>query len=306
MKHLTVGIFGTPETSEDVIKQLGKKGTANDIELYNHGSSDGVFTYMRHNSEKIQPFLQILGMIDIPVIVVKELTKELGEIIIAVDAKAFEKGIIATNNPDGIKDFIKGTSLEKFEIIADDVNEIRQKLISTEFTRNNDIDPVFMIDNSFDVKSIGTVVLGVLKQGKLKKYDKLMLEPMEKEILVKSMQSQDRDIENAESGMRLGIALKGADADEIKRGSLICKHAKKSNEFTIELERSKYNREDLKEKVNVFLSIGAHVSTASIESVDGNKFKLRTMHQMAYTSPECIVASTMANMPRIIGKGKIL
>jgi len=54
--HLTVGIFGDME----LIKKLGKQGTVNDIALYNHGSSDGVFTFAGPNSpdNRIQPVLQ--------------------------------------------------------------------------------------------------------------------------------------------------------------------------------------------------------------------------------------------------------
>ena len=76
MKHLIVGILGNHEDSQELVKKLGKKGTGSDIELYNHGSSEGVFTYVCVNSDKIQALLQTLGMIDVPVIVVKELTKE--------------------------------------------------------------------------------------------------------------------------------------------------------------------------------------------------------------------------------------
>ena len=76
--HITIGVFG----DQELAKKLGKKGTTNDIAIYNHGSSEGVFTYVCPNSDKIQPLLQALNMIDLPVIVVNNLTKEIGEAII--------------------------------------------------------------------------------------------------------------------------------------------------------------------------------------------------------------------------------
>ncbi|MFH1106223.1 MAG: elongation factor Tu, partial [Candidatus Aenigmatarchaeota archaeon] len=73
--HLTIGVFG----DQTLAQRLGKKGTTNDIAIYNHGDSEGVFTYVCPNSEKIQPLLQALNMADIPILVANDLTKEIGE-----------------------------------------------------------------------------------------------------------------------------------------------------------------------------------------------------------------------------------
>lgn len=302
MKHLTVGVFGDNE----LVKKLGKAGTKNDIEIYNHGSSEGVFTYVCVNSEKIQPVLQVLNMIDVPVVVVKELTKEIGEAIIAIDAKGFEKGYILTNNPDTLKGFIKGTCLEKFQILEDDANILRQELVKLEANKK-DGDVIVPVDNAFAVKSIGTVILGLVRNGKIKKHDKLMLEPLGKEVLIKGIQSQDRDIDEADTGMRVGLNLKGAEADEIRRGYIVCKSAKKSKEFTIEFEKSKYNKEELKTGIQIFINIGLQVSVAILQSLEGNVMKLKTEHELAYHHGDrCIIASTKGIPPRIIGKGKII
>lgn len=312
MKHLTVGIFGDNE----LVKKLGKKGTCNDIEIYNHGSSEGIFTYVCVNSEKIQPVLQVINMIDIPVVVVKELNKEIGEAIIAIDAKGFDKGYILTNNPDSIKSFIKGTCLENFQILEDDVNVLRQELIkievaSKEGDENEEMpkasSALVPVDNAFAVKSIGTVILGLVREGKIKKHDKLMLEPLGKEVLIKGIQSQDRDIEEAGTGMRVGLNLKGAEADDIRRGYIICKSAKKSRDFTVEFEKSKYNKEELKSGIQIFLNVGLQVSVAILQDLEGNQLKLKTEHELAYKEGEkCVIASTKGIPPRIIGKGKIL
>jgi len=39
--HLTLGVFGDKE----FLKKMGKPGTVNDIMIYNHASSEGVFTF---------------------------------------------------------------------------------------------------------------------------------------------------------------------------------------------------------------------------------------------------------------------
>src|SRR4030042_392970 len=214
--HLTVGIFG----DQELAKKLGKKGTANDIEIYNHASSEGVFIYVCPNSEKVQSLLQVLNMIDIPVLVANNLTKEIGEMIIGIDEMKFGKSFIITSMKYELLKRIKDTSLEKFEFI--DEENLRQALLKLKIERQYDY-PIMPIDNYFLVKSVGTIVLTIIKSGRIKKYDKLFVEPIGKEVMIKGIQSQDNDIEEAEAGMRVGLNLKGIESDEIKRGFVVCR-----------------------------------------------------------------------------------
>src|SRR4030042_1364045 len=173
--HLTVGIFG----DQELAKKLGKKGTANDIEIYNHASSEGVFIYVCPNSEKVQSLLQVLNMIDIPVLVANNLTKEIGEMIIGIDEMKFGKSFIITSMKYELLKRIKDTSLEKFEFI--DEENLRQALLKLKIERQYDY-PIMPIDNYFLVKSVGTIVLTIIKSGRIKKYDKLFVEPIGKEV----------------------------------------------------------------------------------------------------------------------------
>jgi selenocysteine-specific translation elongation factor len=47
------------------------------------------------------------------------------------------------------------------------------------------------IDRTFDLKGLGIVVLGVIKQGTVKVHDQLKIMPIAKDILVKSIQMHD-------------------------------------------------------------------------------------------------------------------
>ena len=152
--HLTIGIYGNIELA----RKLGKKGTENDIAIFNHGSSEGVFTYICPNSEKIQPLLQTLHMIDLPVLVVKELTKEIGEMLLAIDEMDFETGFIITDLD--LSSLIKGTSLERFKKIEE--NQLREELSKVIIERKEE-SLILPIDNYFNVKSVGTVILGIMK-----------------------------------------------------------------------------------------------------------------------------------------------
>jgi selenocysteine-specific translation elongation factor len=291
--HITVGIFGDMELA----KRLGKKGTENDIAIFNHASSEGVFTYVCPNSDKVQSLLQSIAMVDVPVIVAKELTKEIGEMIIAVDEFAFDKGFIIGNR-DALGPMIKGTSLEKFIFTTEE--ELREQLKQITIQRSSEL--VVPIDNYFNVKSVGTVILGIMKSGTIKKYDKVMIEPLGKEATVKGIQSQDKDFEETQPGMRVGLNLKDVDADELRRGYVICKSMKKSDKLTTDFKRNKFFKGELKQGMPVFVACGLQVVAAHIEDVDGMTIKL--LSPIAYKD-RVIIASQNDTLPRIIGSGII-
>src|SRR3989344_1856289 len=105
MHHLTAGIFGDRE----ILKKLGKQGTINDITIYNHASSEGVYTYLSPSSERVHALLEVACSIDIPVLVIDELTREVAEQLVAVDAMNFDNGFIISSN-EQLSGLIKGSS----------------------------------------------------------------------------------------------------------------------------------------------------------------------------------------------------
>jgi selenocysteine-specific translation elongation factor len=298
--HITIGVFG----DQELAKKLGKKGTTNDIAIYNHGSSEGVFTYVCPNSDKIQPLLQSLNMIDLPVIVVNSLTKEIGETIIAIDEMKFKKGFIITKIKDEIQPLIKNTSLEKFEVIEED--NLWPTILELKIERKKDF-LMIPIDNYFNVKGIGTVILGIIKSGKINLHDKVLVEPLEKEAVVKGIQSQDRDIEEADAGTRIGLNLKGIDVDELERGYVICKEKmEKSTELKVKFNKNKFFKQEIKPGMQVSLSVGLQVVTSTIESI-GEEIRLKSNQKIAYLKDQsCIIASQNDILPRIIGSGSII
>ena len=301
MQHLTIGVFGDIEFAN----KIAKKGTINDIMIHNHASSEGVFTYVSPNSPeaKIAPLLQTINMIDLPLIVSNELTKELAEQIIALDAFGFDKGFIISNSED-LKKIIKGTTVEKFEWIQDE-KELRERLKNCKSAALTN-SAWIPIDNYFDVKSVGTVVLSVIKGGAVKKHDKLTAQPIGKEVVIKGIQSQDKDIDSAEHGMRAGLNLKGVDADELKRGYVLCADAKVSKSVSLEFARNKYSKEPAEKGHQVYLSVGLQVIAGMVEKNEGGSLTL-LLEQPAvfFAGQKCLIASTKPAMPRIIGTGKM-
>lgn len=303
MLHITAGIFGNQEAAQNLAKKLGKAGTINDIAIYNHGSSEGVFTYVVPASDKIQTLLQAVSMIDVPVLAINELTAAVGEQIIMISEFGFDQGFLVLENIsyEQIKPLIAGTCIEKFMVV--DERGLAEELKKIEIERSGEL--VVPIDNYFNVKSVGTVVLGLVKSGSLKKYDKVLVEPLGKEVVIKGIQSQDKDMEQTEPGMRVGLNLKGAEADELKRGYVIShKPLQKSKLLKLALRKSKYSKEQLKENDTIFVSAGLQVSAAKIKSIE--PLEVECEHILC-TEPDSkfLIATTKQTLPRIIGKAHL-
>jgi selenocysteine-specific translation elongation factor len=77
------------------------------------------------------------------------------------------------------------------------------------------------VDHFFNVRGIGTVVLGVVASGEIHTHNALQVLPLAKQVQVRSIQKLDDDAEVAYSGDRVGIALKGIEADELDRGYVL-------------------------------------------------------------------------------------
>ncbi|MFH1228863.1 MAG: EF-Tu/IF-2/RF-3 family GTPase [Candidatus Aenigmatarchaeota archaeon] len=295
--HINIGVFG----DQELAKKLGKKDTSNDISIYSHSSSEGIYTFICPNSEKVQPLLQVLNMIDVPVLVVRQLTKEIGEMIIGINEMNFEKGFIIT--AENLGPLIKGTSLEKFKAVAEDA--VWSEILKLSMERKEESVSV-PIDNYFNVKGIGTVILGIVQSGKVRLHDELLVEPLGKKVVIKGIQSHDKDILEAEVGTRVGLNLKGVEVDDLKRGFVIGKEMKKSSELKIKFSKSRFFRQEINPGMQIFLSVGLQVATCIVESV-GDELKLKSNQDIAYKlGQRCIVASQNDILPRIVGSGVIL
>ncbi len=302
--HLTIGAFGATE----FVKKLAKAGTINDIAIHNHASSEGVLTYACAASDKVQTLLQVVGMSDFPVIWLSSLTAAIGEQMVALDAAGFTQGIIVSDGvpEEQIRSITKGSALESFRVMSNDINGLRQAILETRLSTNVESQLWIPVDNYFEVKGVGTVVLGLVKKGRMKKYDTLRIEPLGKEVMVKGIQSQDKDVLETEAHMRVGLNIKGAVAAELKRGYVMCRESKVSKEITATFSKSRYAKEAVEKGSQLFIAAGLQVVVASVKGVQDGKLILQLEQPIAYQAGQrCIFASTKQVPQRIIGSGAL-
>ncbi|MDD4137463.1 MAG: EF-Tu/IF-2/RF-3 family GTPase, partial [Methanoregula sp.] len=129
---------------------------------------------------------------------------------------------------DQIAPLIKGTVLEHYEVIEEDMLGIREKMleISVKQTAHQKAHEsagkgVVPVDAHFNVKGVGVVVLGSVAQGNIKKHDTVKVLPTAKTAQIRNIQKHDDDAESAVAGDRVGLALKGIESEDLDRGFVL-------------------------------------------------------------------------------------
>ena len=214
---VTIAVVGAP----DFAKDLGKKGTASDLTLFNTVRDGHATTLVEPTQfpEKLPPLVTALAMADQCLLVITELTKAVAETIATLELVSVPTTVIlgpSVGEPE-VARLLKGGRLESAPRKPLDLVHLRELIES--WTAPEVPGPVAVpIDHIFPVKGVGTVALGVVRQGTLHAHDRLRLWPSPKEVEVRSIQVHDIDRKEASCGERVGLALKGVEADEVSPG----------------------------------------------------------------------------------------
>ncbi len=277
MPNLNVAILGAPEYSKDV----GKKSTASDITFYDVKEGEVTVSLVEPTKypEKLAPLFYATSLADVAILVVDELGPAFGESAVMLDCVGVKKGYLVLRNyitPDQIAPFTKGTVLEGYAHVNDDPLTLRETLLS-EARKLGSEEPVAKnhagsvpVDHYFDVKGVGTVVLGCVAEGAIRRHDSVKVLPSDKQAEIRSIQKHDDDFDWAVKGDRVGFALKGISIEELDRGTVLTNNSKIISRMTItgRAEMVKYWQKPLTEGMVVHLGHWMQFEPARIESVD--------------------------------------
>ncbi|MDH3656686.1 MAG: elongation factor Tu [Nitrosopumilus sp.] len=256
---------------QDIASDFGKKGTVTDLSLYDRKESDIIKTWVTPSGfpDKIQPLFQAINLAEYVIFHVDKLDKFTGEQIIALDSLKKEKGILShTFEVDESKlgAMIKGTVIEKY--VKVDQDKIKEEMDKLEPILN-DGPSEMIIDHCFDVKGVGTVILGKVTIGKIKQYDNLKLYPAGIDVLIKSIQMHDDPVEESLSPARVGLAVKGAKPDEVGRGDIISEEGAVdvTTEIEIDFQKSPFYKSEIAENQGCLVNIGLQIKAAKFSSI---------------------------------------
>ena len=225
MANLNVAVIGP----NDFAKDLGKKGTASDITLYDLKQGTDTVTFIEPTKypDRLAPLFYAVSMADRALVVVEAVNAQLGECIVMLQCAGVSSGYIVLRNyltPEQLAPLIKGTVLESYRYVEEDKTMLREMLLDEARGRPSSSDQgrgAVPIDHFFNVKGVGTVVLGYVARGRIEKHDELKVLPTERTALVRSIQKHDDDFEDAVHGDRVGLALKSIDVEQLDRGYVL-------------------------------------------------------------------------------------
>ena len=304
MKNLTVGIFH----DEEIGRELGKRGTESDMVMYNRRTDDCIFTFMQPVGDKVSVKSQIMSCIDAAILAVTEMTPAVGETALMLDSFGISRGVIIVppyTEPSTITTITKGTSLESFVVTERDIPKIREILEGFESARDTSSPVSVVVDHSFHVKGVGEIVLGSVRSGIVKRHDKLLLLPDNTEVVVRSIQMQDKDFNEAEAGSRVGLAIKGATAEEMDRGSVICApgSARTSTTLTLAFAPNRYYAAGIREGA-FHLTVGMQTIPVNVTGINNGTITIESKKSMVYTPDGTFLLLDLnAKKLHVMGKG---
>ncbi|MFA5412678.1 MAG: hypothetical protein WC350_05020 [Candidatus Micrarchaeia archaeon] len=250
IKMFITVISDSAEKRKEICKALGKETGQDDISFYsiNYGGKIKTIIEPTLYPAKVQPLVYSIYAADLVVLAVDALNQFVGEIIVALEAAKKERGVLISSVPLPVK----GTVLEKYEKFAT-FEEAREKILNADVEASGESELFALVDKAFTVKSVGSVALGLVKEGGMKKHDKLLFFPGKKNVEVKSIQLNDKDAEECGEGSRFGISYKG---DEIERGQLMSFRAENKVDASVigRFEKSPFFKDDLNRKVHACLN----------------------------------------------------
>ena len=306
---VTVALLGSKELG----RELGKKGTTSDLTLYNSSHDGHAVTVVEPSQfpEKFPPLLYALGMADRHLLVVTALTREIAETVATADAfpQPIEVAIGESLGEEELRRTFKGTKLESAPMRPLDPAKLRDEMIGWAAPARDG--PVrARIDHAFPVKGVGAVALGVVVQGVLHAHEKLRLFPTDKMVEARSVQVHDVDVHEAMCGERVGIALKGADADEISRGQVLAPEGTLSVAEELDgtdLARCQYYRGSLSDGGQANVLVGLQLVPARVSALTASGVHLAFDRPVAFEpgEPGYLADLSAAQGPRFFGRVRL-
>jgi selenocysteine-specific translation elongation factor len=227
---VTRALTGAVLTDLELAGKIAKKGTETDLTIFDRKKGDFVLSLIvpHRYPEKVMPLLFALAGADAAVVCIGELTRALGDTIVAVDAFAPPTAAVFLPGPvtrEQLAPLTMGTALEKAPVFESH-HELADFLSDPARAPRPAAGTAVLVDQSFDVKGVGTVVLGKVHAGPVRVNQKLQVLPKGPEVSVRSIQIHDDDHDAGPPGVRVGLALRGASVDDLPRGSVLAAGAK--------------------------------------------------------------------------------
>jgi selenocysteine-specific translation elongation factor len=306
---VTTGVTVAVVGSGAIAKDLGKKGTTSDLSLFNTVRDEHAVTLVEPTQfpEKFPPLVTALAMADRCLLVVTELTRPVAETIATVESVDVATTVVVgpAVGETELGRALKGGRLETVDRTPLDLPHLRELIDG--WTAPIVDGPVSVpIDHAFPVKGVGAVALGVVRRGVLHAHDKLRLWPTAKLVELRSIQVHDIDRKDATCGERVGVALRGIEADELERGQVLAPEGSLTEGTRLAggpLARCRYYRGDATTGGRIYLGVGIDMVPGTLEESSATGVVATADRPVASTAGQRVVVMDLSVPagPRIVG-----
>ncbi|MCL5122754.1 MAG: EF-Tu/IF-2/RF-3 family GTPase [Candidatus Marsarchaeota archaeon] len=252
-------------------EMLGKKGSENGLAFYNrHGDTKNIVMLAPHSIEdKYYAVPQSLILSELVVLDTGSLDAVFGDVVVA--CSMLGKPVVFTDaNP--VDKIINGLGLKHY---VKNEGELLQFMLDFKPEGSGENQGVkVVIDRAFPVKGVGDVALGIVRSGTVKVHD-ILLHNSGKQVTIRHLQSQDVDIESAAAGTRIGIAMKGIESSEVKKGDTLSEKAiAYVKDFEAEMQFNKFAASAKGAKMRCEAVSDFSNVEATIEPLDGDVYRV--------------------------------
>jgi selenocysteine-specific elongation factor len=146
-----------------------------------------------------------------------------------------DRGVVAVTKADSVEPDVLELALDearellpRSEVVAvsaktgSGLDELRAALARASVEAERvDAPTRLYVDRVFSLRGIGTVATGTLWSGRIAPGTVLRAEPAAREVRVRSVQVHDREVDVAEAGQRVAVALPGVERRDLARGDAL-------------------------------------------------------------------------------------
>ena len=276
MGAITVAVVG----ARGVAAEFGKKGTASDVTLFNQVRAGHALTLVEPTQfpERFPPLLYAVAMGDRALFVVQGLSRDVAETATVLDLGDRPVVLLRSEavGEEELRRAFKGMRFAADPIGRFDGVHLREELDGWEAPPSEGPTRV-PLDHAFPVKGVGAVALGIVRGNVLEAHARLRLYPTEREVEVRSIQVHDVDVRSAAPGDRVGVALKGVEAEELSRGQVLAPPGTLAVATTLEgsdLARCPYYRGTLAAGGQLQLAVGLQVVPAHVDEAGPDRVRV--------------------------------
>ena len=313
--------------SDEVARSIAKKSDSRDVDNYvykdlKEGGDFSTISILRPNNypDKPKPFFTALTVSDFGIVEVNKVDSSFGEVIVSMASAGIEEGFVVVNPSEGewvddsqVKTLLQQAGLSNWKFIENDGVLIREKLISVlnQIEPNDEDGFVVAIDQAFTVKGVGLVAVGHVQSGKINKHDNVIFAGSEGNAIARSLQVMDLDVDIANLGDRVGLALRTAGAfreDLLGKGSILADsdarfEVQKKSEF--EITKAAFQKNDLVKGDVVHFCSDLQFTVGRITKINGKiSIEWDSPIVLNKTSKRNPLIVQLEAKPRIIGSAR--